>query len=120
MRPSTKLLAFATVCAVSPFVMAPVTVIDVSGASTEDVEVQGWLLTEDGESREGLESRTTPFRVVVRGSEVEARFVTEGGADRLQVRAVRKRAWIPVVRVAGDGRSVSVEGSDNHLGLRAQ
>ena len=116
----TALVIFVLMCIAAPFAMRPVTVIDVVGVSGRTVPVRGWTEV-DGGTRVAIEETTTPIHLVLRGREFNAQFVTRAVGDAVQVRAVRKRAWIPVTQVAAERTaSVSLSGSGSWLQVQTQ
>ena len=119
-RRKSSLLAFGVFCAITPFVVRPVTIVEVTGASSGKVQVHGWTQIDEAGPRMGLEPRTTPFRLVLKGADVQARFATQGDGQRFEVRAVQKRAWIPLVRVGAVGSTISLEGRGSFMGMRAR
>lgn len=115
-----SLLAFGALCASIPFAVKPATIIEVTSASSEGVQVEGWTRTDQSATRVGLEPRTTPFRMVFRGTDVQAGFITLEEGRRLEVRAVHRRAWIPLVQVAAAGSRISLDARGSHLGIHAR
>lgn len=115
-----SLLTFLAVGLAAPFVIPPVTVIEVTSPGPESVQVDGWTGSGGAGSRSGFQGRATPFRVAVRGSEIQAAFTTPGEQARLHVQATRRRAWVPLVSVSGDGTDVSLAGHSHHLELTAR
>ncbi len=119
-RGKLSFLAFAAICAVTPFVVRPVTVVELTAASPGEVHVTGWTQMGEAGPRTGLEARTTPFRLVFKGRGLRAHFSSREEGQRFQVRAARKRAWLPLVRVGGAGATISLESTGAHLRLSAQ
>lgn len=116
----TSLLAFGAICAITPFVVRTVTVIDVTAASTEEVQVHGWTQMDEASPRVGLEGRTSPFRLVMKGADMRAHFTAQGDGEMFEVRAARKRAWLPLIRVGGEGSTISLESTNSNLRMTAQ
>ena len=119
-RKMSSLLAFGAVCAITPFVVRPVTIVEVTAASTGGVQVHGWIQIDETGPRVGLEPRSTPFRLVLKGADVQARFTTQEEDQTFEVRAVQRRAWIPLVRVEAVGSRISLDGRGSHMGMRAR
>lgn len=113
-------LAFGTVCVISTFLVKPVTVVEVMGTSSGQVQIEGWIQTDQSGPRVGLEGRTTPFRLALQGTDVQARLTARVKNQRFQVRAVQKRAWVPLVLVQAAGSRISLDGKGSHLGMRAR
>jgi len=113
-------LALGVVCLISVFLVKPVIIVDVTGASSRRVQVEGWTQTDAGGPRVGLEGRSTPFRLVLKGPDVQASFTTPDEDQRFEVQAVQKWAWLPRVRVQAAGSRISIFGNGSHLGLRAR
>lgn len=109
-------LSFAALCFVGLAVSRPVTVVEVT--SMEPAVVHGWTGTADSGSRTALEPQAAPFRLVVRDADFQARFVTEPGGPKIHVRAVHKRAWLPLTRVGAEGPAISLEGRGSFMGIR--
>ena len=119
-RRKISFLAFGAICAVTPFVVRPVTVVELTASSPEEVRVSGWTQMGETGPRTGLEARTTPFRLVFKGTGIRAHFTSREDGQRFQVRAARKRAWLPLVRVGGKGSVISLESTGAHLRLTAR
>jgi len=119
-RRMASFLAFGAICATTPFVVRPVTVVQLTAASAGEVQVSGWTQMDESGPRTGLEARTTPFRLVFKGNDMRAHFTSREDGQRFEVRAARKRAWLPLVRVGGKGSVISLESTGAHLRLTAQ
>ena len=114
------LLTFLAAGLVTPLVVPPVTVIEVTSPAAQSVQVDGWTGASKTGSRAGFEGRATPFRIAVWGGDIQAAFTVRGERAKLHVRATRRRAWVPLVAVAGDGTDVSLAGHSHHLELTAR
>lgn len=113
----TSLLPFAALSALGVVVARPTTVVEVTPVAGYPTPVHGWTRIDGASDRSALEPRTAPFRMIFRGAGFRARFVTELDGPEIQVQAVRKRGWLPVIRVDSQGSAISLEGGRNHLGI---
>ena len=116
----TSLLGFVAFCAIAPLVVRPVTVVEITAASGAEVQVHGWTQMDETGPRVALEPQSPPIRLLFRGADVRARFITQSEDQTLRVEAVQKRAWIPMVRVGSLGSRIDLEGRGSFMGMKVE